>query len=45
MNTDETNMAYSDDTSSRPPMSFHPSRNRGMFSPITVTPMGRAGIR
>ena len=45
MNTDEMNMVYSDDTSSRPPMSFQPSRNSGMFSIITVTPTGAAGTR
>ena len=45
MNTDEINMAYSDETSSRPPMSFHPRMNKGMLSTMTVTPTGKAGIR
>ena len=45
MNTEDTNMAYSDDTSSRPPMNFQPRMNSGTFSTMTVTPMGKAGIR
>ena len=45
MNTEERAMAYSDVTSSRPPMSRHPSTNSGMLSTMTVTPMGRAGMR
>ena len=45
INTEEMNMAYSEDTSSRPPMSFQPRMNRGTLSTMTVTPTGKAGIR
>ena len=45
MNTEEINMAYKEDTSSFPPMSFQPRINRGMLSTMTVTPTGAAGNR
>ena len=43
INTDEMNMVYREDTSSLPPISFHPSRNRGMFRRMTVAPTGMTG--
>ena len=45
MITEEMNMAYREPTSSLPPISFQPSRNRGMFSTMRVPPTGRAEIR
>ena len=43
MNTEDTPMANRDFTSSLPPSSFQPSRNRGMFSRKTTAPMGAQG--
>ena len=40
-----TAMAYREETSRCPPMSFHPARNSGTFIRKDSTPTGRAGTR
>jgi hypothetical protein len=45
ISTEDAAIAYRDETNRCAPKNFHPSRNRGMLSTITTTPMGREGMQ